>query len=55
MDADGGNRRRLTRTGNADELAPSSSPDGRTLAYTRGRPYQNAEISCPSRPAVRAA
>jgi Tol biopolymer transport system component len=44
MDADGSNRRRLTRTRNINELAPSWSPDGTTLAYTRGRPYQNAEV-----------
>jgi dipeptidyl aminopeptidase/acylaminoacyl peptidase len=44
MDADGSNRRRLTRTRRTNELAPSWSPDGRTLAYTRGRRYQNAEI-----------
>jgi Tol biopolymer transport system component len=44
MDADGSDRRRLTRTRRVDELAPSWSPDGKTLAYTRGRPYQNAEI-----------
>ena len=44
MNADGSNQRRLTRTRRVDELAPSWSPDGTTLAYTRGRPYQNAEI-----------
>jgi Tol biopolymer transport system component len=44
MDADGRNRRRLTRTRNINELAPSWSPDGTTLAYTRGRSYQNAEV-----------
>lgn len=44
MDADGSNRRRLTRTRNINELAPSWSPDDTTLAYTRGRPYQNAEV-----------
>jgi Tol biopolymer transport system component len=44
MDADGSHRRRLTRTRRINELAPSWSPDGRTLAYTRGRPYQNAEV-----------
>jgi Tol biopolymer transport system component len=44
MNADGGNRRRLTRTRRLDELAPSWSPDGATITYTRGRPYQNAEI-----------
>jgi Tol biopolymer transport system component len=44
MDADGSNRRRLTRTRRINELAPSWSPEGRILAYTRGRPYQNAEI-----------
>jgi Tol biopolymer transport system component len=44
MDADGSNRRRLTRTRNINELAPSWSPAGTTLAYTRGRQYQNAEI-----------
>jgi Tol biopolymer transport system component len=44
MDADGSNRRRLTRTRNINELTPSWSPDGTTLAYTRGRPYQNAEV-----------
>jgi Tol biopolymer transport system component len=44
MDVDGSNPRRLTRTQRTNELAPSWSPDGLTLAYTRGRPYQNAEI-----------
>jgi Tol biopolymer transport system component len=44
MDADGSNRRRLTHTRRTNELAPSWSPDGQTLAYTRGRPYQNAEV-----------
>ena len=44
IDADGRNRRRLTRTGNTNELTPSQSPDGTTIAYTRGRPYQNAEV-----------
>jgi WD40-like Beta Propeller Repeat len=44
MDADGSNRRRLTRTRRVDELTPSWSPAGTTLAYTRGRPYQNAEV-----------
>jgi TolB protein len=44
MDADGRERRRLTRTRNINELAPSWSPDGTTLVYTRGRPYQNAEV-----------
>jgi len=44
MDADGSDRRRLTRTRRVDELAPSWSPAGTTLAYTRGRPYQNAEV-----------
>jgi Tol biopolymer transport system component len=44
MDADGDHRQRLTRTRDTNELAPSWSPDGERLAYTRGRPYQNAEI-----------
>jgi Tol biopolymer transport system component len=44
MDADGTGRRRLTRTRSVNELAPSWSPNGATLAYTRGQPYQNAEI-----------
>ena len=44
MDADGSNRRRLTRTRNVNELAPSWSPDGARLAYHVGRDYQNAEI-----------
>jgi Tol biopolymer transport system component len=44
MDADGSNRRRLTRTRRVDELTPAWSPAGTTLAYTRGRPYQNAEV-----------
>jgi TolB protein len=44
MDSDGSDRRRLTRTRRVNELAPSWSPDGKTVAYTRGRPYQNAEI-----------
>jgi hypothetical protein len=37
MDADGGNVRRLTRTLNLTERAPSWSPDRRLLAYERTR------------------
>jgi Tol biopolymer transport system component len=33
MDADGDNRRRLTHTRNVDELSPSWSPTGTTIAY----------------------
>jgi Tol biopolymer transport system component len=44
MNADGGGRRRLTRTRNVNERAPSWSPDGSRIAYHRGRQFQNAEI-----------
>ncbi|MBD0330355.1 MAG: PD40 domain-containing protein [Thermoleophilia bacterium] len=43
MDAGGGNARRLTRTRNLTEWAPSWSPDGRLMAFQRGEQTGNAE------------
>jgi Tol biopolymer transport system component len=42
-DADGSDRRRLTRTRGLDELSPSWSPDGNVIAYVRGKQFDNAE------------
>ena len=43
MDADGGHPVRMTRTKRLNERSSSWSPDGRTLAYQRGRVIGNAE------------
>ena len=42
-DADGNHARRLTRTKDLNEQSPSWSPDGRLIAYERGRRIDNAE------------
>ena len=43
MDADGGDLRRLTRTRDLNERAPSWSPDAELLAYQRGNDTGNTE------------
>jgi Tol biopolymer transport system component len=43
MDADGTNRRRLTRTHDLNERAPSWLPAGTRIAYQRGEALGNAE------------
>jgi Tol biopolymer transport system component len=43
MDADGGHPVRVTRTKQLNERSPSWSPDGRVIAYQRGRVIGNAE------------
>lgn len=59
LDVQGGETRRLTRTRNLNEAAPSWSPDGALIAYQQGRVTGNAEAmsvltihadgSCPRR------
>jgi Tol biopolymer transport system component len=43
MNPDGGHPVRLTQTKHLNERSPSWSPDGRTIAYQRGRVTGNAE------------
>lgn len=43
MNSDGSHRRRLTRTRSRNEAAPSWLPNGRRIAYQRGKQIENAE------------